>query len=497
MEINLAPINGSIAPVDLSIISDSREIMQVILENCAPEYTEQSEIHCLKVSRIGLKTLTFGFGIGGAVSNIALSLKFGGHNRALGFSVACSNFASRTSVVTWSYHKMIDGEIGAEGKIKRKISHHQLNLPKRIAIKVAVFVIAFLAETPRAYIAYVYNNHSIIYPLLTYISLTATPAYSIDISTTAALEIRNLNKFERMLNQIKRDIKRKISECQLKIIELTPNEREAFLSSFTVLSDQSQVINFFARICKEKDLSPKELTRSEMVKKVGIQALSTLTAVATTAAQNGFYFWIGETGARAVWDNSYFYYTVGALIVASNLYLSSKVMYNRSKTLFGQILSKPPQVLTGNTLISVLMPKTRAAAGLINLGVSSLAAGDMAQTVKDNFEGKIYSILIVMVPLSIALLNHKAISDLVDEICFQVIERCENSETVQKLLKLDLALRRFSFIIDHMSMEKFAKLLIALPDAVFSDFINGRFNKEQLIDYILNADLKEKNTSTL
>lgn len=466
----------------------SGEIVYIIFSNCIEE-EDQPESKCNKVTRVVLKVLTIGCAIGGAVSNISVALKFGGKNLALGVSVATANFTTRTILGTWSYHNIIDGEIGFEGKIKRQIEGRKLNRSKRVAIKVTVFAIAFIAQTPRAYLAYVYNNRNVVYPILTYQSLVAVPAYSLDLTFTATLKLKNLSKFERKLNKIKGDMKKIIHKCRIKIIDLPKNEREVLVTSllaFNHFSNGEDVTTFFRTVCLLGNLPPKPQTISQKVRQVASTILGKLTGVTTVAAQTGFYFWIGVKASQSFWDNEIFYYAIGSIILASNLYLTTKAMTNHSQKLFNQIFFNPKQLLTGDSVVSVVMPKTRAAVGLVTFGITTLSTGTAEQNVIDYFEGDIASILKVLVPISMFLLTHMASSDIADEICKEAIRRCSSfTESEQNFLKLVHRLKVLEFIVENMSLQNFAKLLIALPEDQFADLMLGKVNKDELRNYLI------------
>lgn len=456
--------------------------IHVIFTNCVEAASAQTEKCCSKVSRIVLKFLAFGFGIAGAVPNIPLALKAGGDIRSLGVTIACANFITRTSLVTWSYHNMIDNEIGTEGKIKRIVGKKKLNLATRISIKVADFVLAFFAQTPRAYISYTYNNNNIIYPILTYLSLTAIPAYSLDLSFSAISELKNRSKFECLLDKIKKNMRKHIQNCRKKIIQLPANQRQALLTSLDVMGDPSEesaVVNLMTKVYREGDLPPKTKTLSEKVRSVASRGLSGLTTLATVSAQTGLYFWVGVQASKSVFDNDYFAYTVGAVIILSNIFLSTKVMYTRSKKLSDQLLFKPKQILTGDAVPSAIMPVRRAITGAAALVVATFSTATQYQNALDYFDGPLESIMKVLVPLSMFLLGHQAISDLVDESCKLQISRCSHSKTDRKLLKLDNKLQKFDFIIDKMSYKNFAELLLTLPDDTYSELIEGKITKDK------------------
>ncbi len=462
------------------------EIVQIIFKECVQENSKQSETKCLKVSRIALKTASFGMGIGGAIPNIAVAMKLGGDNVALGVSVATANFITRTCLVTWSYHNIIDGEIGQNGKIKRKIAHKKLNCCERTTVKIVVMVIAIIAQTPRAIIALRYNG-SIVYLLLTYGALSAIPAQSLDLSVKAAIDLKKLTKYEQSLNEIKKIMAKNIQECRLKVLQLPANERKTLLTSFMASGDQSidsAVMAFFSRVCREGNLSSKPQTMSQKIRTVASRVLGTLTAGVTIAAQCGFNFWVGVQGSKALLDNPYFNYTLGAVILASNAYLTTKVMITRSQGLSHQLFFKPKELLTGSSITSVLMPKIRGSAGLVAIGTSGFSTGTMVQASRDYFSGELAIAMQVLVPLAMFILGHQATSDLVDKICLETMMHCGVSETEKEILKLDQALERLFFIIQTMSFKHFAKFLLALPDDLFLSFTAQKTNKEELMNYL-------------
>jgi hypothetical protein len=486
----LVPVPPSVQIVPL--YSD-HQLMRLMFENCVEDSPEPGTL-CLRVSRIGLKLLAFGCGIGGAVPNISVALKFGGEDVALGITVATSNFTTRTFLVTWSFHNMIDGEIGLEGKIRRQISGKNLNVAQRIAIKVAVFTISIIAQTPRAYLAYVYNHHEVIYAILTYLSLVAVPAYSLDLSFTAALKVRKFTPFERKLNKISKDIQKQIQTCRSKLLSLSADDRLRLLDSITHLAENTPkeaVAALFVKIWREGSLPPKPETTSQKVRRVASKVLSGITSAATIAAQTGFLAWVGKKGAESLELHEGLAYTIAVLIFLSNLYLTTKVMRRRSETLFKQILFKPLQVLTGNSVVSVIMPKARAAAGAVALPVSVFSTGTMVQAVTDYVTGDIGYVLKVLVPLSMFLLGHEAINELVDELFTELILACNGSETDKNLLKLDRSLKRLKFIVATMSPENFAKLLLILPDDEFPDFVKNKVKKEELYAYLFENKKKQ------
>lgn len=477
---------GPQPPVQIVPTNSDHQLMRLIFENCVEDSAEPGTL-CLRVSIIGLKILSFGCGIGGAVPNIPVALKFGGKNVALGITVATSNFTTRTFLVTWSFHNMIDGEIGREGRIRRQISGKNLSVSQRVAIKVAVFTVSVFAQTPRAYLAYVYNNHEVLYAILTYLSLVAVPAYSLDLSFTAALQVRKLTSFERSLNKISKDVQKQIQNCRSKLLTLSHDDRQRLLVSLTHLghnTPKAAVAALFVKIWTEGSLPPKPETTTQKAKKIAAKILSGITSAATIAAQTGFLAWVGIKGSQSFWDNAGFNYTLGVIIFLSNLYLTTKVMRRRSETLFKQILFKPLQVLTGNSVVSTLMPVKRAAAGAVALPVSAFSTGTMVQAVNDYVTGDIGYVLKVLVPLSMFLLGHEAINELVDELFTELILACDSSETDKDLLKLDRALKRLKFIVGAMSPENFAKLLLILPDDVFANFVKNKVKKEDLYIYL-------------
>lgn len=474
-----------IASIDVN--SPHTELMQVVFDNCLNPYS--SVARCRRAAKICLKTLTFGCAIGGAVPNIPVALKFGGKNFALGVSVACANFVTRTFLVSWAFHHMIDGEIGRAGRVRSLLSGKKNNLCKRIAIKVTVFVIAFVAQTPRALIAYRYNNENILHPILTYQAQVAVPALSMDLSCNAALKMRNLTLFENQLNKVRKDVLKQIQICKSKIEDLSAAERELLVGNLAILlnrqTPEEVVSSFFSKVCAEKALPPKSTTLCQKVKGIASRVFSGITALTTTAAQTGFYFWVGVKGSQSVWDNPYFCYSVGTVILISNLYLTTKVMINGSRLLFNQAFFKPKQILTGHSACSILMPKARAATGLVALGLATLSSTTMVQNVRDYVsEGPLASILKVLVPLSMFIIGHKAISDLLDEIFNQaMLWKRSGTEFENNLLILDQALNNFNFAIETMSLKNFGKLLKTLPDDVFSNFAK-KIKRNELETYL-------------
>lgn len=469
-------------------IPQSDQVIQVIFHHCIQRNVSQHDSICLRISRIGLKVIAFGCGIGGAIPNISVALKFGGKNVPLGISVACANFITRTFLVTWSYHNIIDREIGLNGKIKRQISHNKLNVAKRVAIKVSVFITALIAQTPRAYLAYAYNNNNIAYPILTYLSLVAIPAYSLDLSLTTALELRNSSQFERLLNEIKGDLKKKIRNCRDKLKNLSQTDRQDIVTDLNISANQSAdaaVTDFISRVCREGNLAPRVHTTCQKIKSVASRSLNILTSVTTVAAQTGFYFWVGVQGAKAVWDNPFFSYSAGTIISLVNFYLTSKAMFSHSQKLFNQAFFRPLQLLTGDSVSSVIMPKTRGAVGLATIGISALSTGTMVQAVNDYFTGELQAILKVFVPLSMFILGHLAINEIVDDIFELIISLSKSSpESDKNLIKLDHTLKLFHFMIDKMSHKNFAKLLLSLPNDEFENLVNDRITHDLVWSYV-------------
>jgi hypothetical protein len=464
------------------------EIMHFIYEHALQDIAPiQSETVCIKTSRIALKTITLGFAIAGLVPNIPVALKAGGNDRALGHTILVSNFASRGSLCTWSYHKIIDGELGSDGQIRKQIADKNNALAAKTAIKITVFAIALIAQTPRAYLAFVYNDQNIAYPIMTYMALTAIPAYSLDLTFRALLEKSKLSPFEILLNKVKEDFSSKIKTCRSKIIDLSQADKEKLLASLTPpdqRSEEAAVTYFISKVCREGTLPPQVETTSQKIRKVLARGLGCLMGTTATVAQLGYYYWIGVKGAEAVWDNQAFAHTTGALIVASNVYLTTKVMFESSDRLSNQLFFKPKQLLTNHAVSSVLIPKTRAAVGLTTIAISLFSTGTTVQPVRDYFTGDLFSIMVVMAPLSIYLLGRNALEDFVDEICNHSTRSCHTPPIDKGLLKLDHSLERLNFIIQKMSFKNFAKLLLSLPDGFHADFVKHGVTKELLKTYL-------------
>lgn len=485
MEVSLSsPMEIGLSP------PKSEKIIDIIFENCIDRQIGQSETTTRKAIRITLNILSVGLGVCGAVPNIPLALKFGGSNQALGITVACCNFTKRTTLVTWAYHKIIEGEIGQYGIIKRKIRNIRLNIPSRITIKVAVFAIAFLAETYQGFIAYYYNSENILYPILTMVSLVAVPAYSSNLSLEKTLEMKKFSKFELALSKVKIEIKLRIKNCQSNLFKLTPDERKNMLLNLSLLTKKSRdtaVKTFVSTICSEKGLSPKSQTKCQKIKSFAIKIFSSITAITTTVAQLGVDFWVGVKGASYIYANPYFQYATGSFVAAANLYLYGKVMFQRSKMIYQHAFNNPKKLLTGDSIVGKVMPKTRGTMGAASIGISVLAVCTVAQTVKDYFAGSndiLISVLEIMGPLATFLLSYEAMSYLSDEICKLKIRYRHSTPDELNLLELDLTLETFKFIIEEMSPQNLAKLLLALPDDLVTNTTKNKITKKQLDRYI-------------
>ncbi len=437
----------------------------------------------LKVTRRALKAIACGVAVWGSMPSIAIAKRYAIPNTALGNVYSTANVITYTMVLTWAYHGVIDSTFSAHGEAERKLEG-LISLAAKVGVKVLAVGLGVAAQSPRAFLAYYFNgdgsSRSVEDAALVYLAPSALTIISMDKTFSAILRRRG----------VREEAHQKVEACKVLLIgnkmRGIPGKIGDFRRLLASLPDKTglreltgtpeeQVMQLIRMICEAPVLAPKT-TYQKVAGAVSLIFGGGILGVTSTVAHIAFGLYITKQAVATIEPNSTAadQWGAGVAVTLTNLYLTILVNLGVSLAMTHKLLTKPVEILQGDSMATRLRVKTRTLLGLTLIVTSCLSLAPLFESIDTFFEGKFRDVMTYTTPPGVIFMFVMAMEELADIIVEQSVNIPGlGIELERELVALDEALRCLSETVTRASPVKYAELLNGLPEDLFSKLTTG------------------------
>lgn len=472
-----------------SPLSQSGNHFEVYIYNKMIEKIPTIESSERRIGRRFLQICAILGGFGARLTNMNIPLKFAGENKFYGGLLVYGNTASWGSVVSWCLLNMINNLTATEPLEEERLRESKISNCTKLILKTSTLVIGMLAQSPYAYISYLYNNRNIFFPIVVILIDSAYPSYSLHLTIEKVLKKRNLSQFERKLSDIKQDLITCLEYNYSTLVGKDIEERRIYLEQLRKIIDQTdenggalstreKVKNYTAHLLTHSIIIESESSRIK-AGRVFVRGCGWALAV----TQIYFAGVLSYNATKEISDNPYARYATTTLITGCSAYLSWDVLakspiraYDFVVGLFNGKNSKD--------LASVVQFKIKLCLQLLGLITISLSYAVPLQVCEDYFTGDFKTYMQINGVLEAIIIATVAISYLIDE---GIVHSGLKSKEwdIKSLVELNFQLKKLISLIQDSPIIDFAKILEILPPDLTEAWLRRvEISSEALQDYI-------------
>lgn len=238
---------------------------------------------------------------------------------------------------------------------------------------------------------------------------------------------------------------------------------------------EEQVMQLIRMICEAPVLAPKT-TYQKVAGAVSLIFGGGILGVTSTVAHIAFGLYITKQAVATIEPNSTAadQWGAGVAVTLTNLYLTILVNLGVSLAMTHKLLTKPVEILQGDSMATRLRVKTRTLLGLTLIVTSCLSLAPLFESIDTFFEGKFRDVMTYTTPPGVIFMFVMAMEELADIIVEQSVNIPGlGIELERELVALDEALRCLSETVTRASPVKYAELLNGLPEDLFSKLTTG------------------------
>ncbi len=441
-----------------------------------------------RAHKVAKRTLQSCAALGGFLARLTVVkviLKYAGDNRAYGIVLVYGNTVSYGSLISWCLLKVVNSEMASISKEEKCLIESKLSSCQQGLLKTALVAIGMVAQVPSAYIAYIYNDKNVLFPIALLSIDSAYPIYSLFLTTEEILKHRRFSAFERKIYSLKQEVIQCIQHHCSVIIHSEETIGMTYLEELRNIGHlenlpKENVKNYFEFLLCSHFL-PSSQPDSILIS--GGRFMAKGAGLLLACSQLYFVYTLGYSASRELTDDIALRYTAAGIITACNAYLGAKVLVNSCIKTYDYVVN----VLRGRekkTVASILAPKLRTCLQLVGLATISLSYAGPLQVSEDYFEGNMRTYMKITSVLEIMIISTYAIRELVDDMIKYKLSK-SGSPYAKRLIELDRQMQHLITLIERSPFVEFIKLLDVLPTNLLNLWLNKlQLTSEQLQEYV-------------
>lgn len=454
--------------VELTRPNTSDYLSRVVINHIQRVETPESTHH--KAIRVASQAAYSAISIVGTLTFAKAAGLPAGDNNAYKAVLIASNTLAFSALGTSISLTLVNEAMEPKSKAERNLEKSDLGLCAKATGAAISVILGLGAVVPNAYIAYVYNDNKIVYPIIVMLAYSNFPIYSVYLSTQEIFKKRDYSPFEKKLDESKNILlallsNRKASllssnrEEQLKIANLLCESiTSSDLDETTKLRSHLQILLDF-----QNTPAPKESKTATLIQKIA----TTGSGLFLSAALLSHYWMAGYKATGLITEHEISKQSTAAFVTACSTQLTVKLLTGASN----RIWNIGKNLIQGKieTPLSVqLFPKFSITSKIVAAATTALCYGATAQFNRDNFGYLPYALektLEIGSCIGNALIVHGAMDGIIDGVVPNYAKRFGNEEE-----------QKIAFLFDDLD-----KLGDAIRKANIQNFGLGLHNWIQLL----------------